>query len=526
MRKRLFLKLITFITVLSLLVSIPVFAYATEGETPEIPVPPSVTEYTENFLQINKFLGLGEMPDLSKASVDFVFSDGSTQNVLLTNELIPEDFKTDTRGLVSLNFEINQTPFEIKFLVFDKECSISHFTDVSYTYWGRPHIRRGVSAGFFAGISQTEFGISGKLTRAELCQMLYNIYKNDKVMLPTVDILFADVADNMWYTEAVNACAQAGIVSGIGDDLFDPNGLVTRQDAAVMMMKILMGKDTLDALDYKNTVALAKVNGIPAVDINDTADYAKNAMAAALGVIYFGDGDGKVNPRSEITRTEVAAVLSNYFFAGYEEPREAPLIYLSPSNQIHNKYNGVDATEGYEMQAVAKVTEQVLSELGYRVFYADLDTPIKDETNKYGQEYKEDGITTRAEEAEALGAEAYVAIHSNAVGYTNNGKYQGTTVFYGGQNEGAKELSQFIYDRVAPLTPTKDKGIHDDIYESKVNGQTPYAEIWRPKMANLIIEVEYHDYKQYAKWITEHTKELGEAIAYGIDDYFNYKYAE
>lgn len=527
MKKRILKTLSAFLCILSLIVSMSAFAFADTdinpdgdeqgGEIVDEPVK-TVKSYKENFSDIIKFLDVGKLPDLTAGSVDFEFEDDSTENYTLTQELLPTDFSTAAPGLAYLEFEIYETPFEIRFLVFDKNADISRFKDVSRTYWGYPHILRGVSAGFFAGRSQTEFGSLAELTRAEFCQMLYNIYNKDTIMKPSVEIKFTDVKQGEWYYKAVTACAEAGIVAGVGGGRFDPNGSITRQDAAIMMMKIILGPEKLKTVNVENTLALARANGIAAKDFDSTADYAKRAMAASLGVIYFGDDKGNVTPLNVINRSECAAVMSNYFFADYVEQKEAPLIYLSPSNQMSNAYAGIDTTEGKEMQAVAKVTQEVLLSLGYRVYTADVNTPIKD-TNEYGKEYKEDGVLTRAEQAKEMGAEAYVAIHSNAFGNANDGKYQGTTVYYGGQNEGSKELAQFIFNRVGALTPTKDNGIHDDIYESKINKQTPYAEIWRPAMANLILEVEYHDYHTYAKWITEHTRELGEAIAYGIDDW-------
>ena len=39
-------------------------------------------------------------------------------------------------------------------------------------------------------------------------------------------------------------------------------------------------------------------------------------------------------------------------------------------------------------------------------------------------------------------------------------------------------------------------------------------------MANLLLEVEFHDYAPYAQWITQNTDGIGKCIAQGIDDYF------
>ncbi len=505
----------TFITILCLFIftATSMTAYAAEplGET-------TVTEYTTHFDKIDKFIQVGEKIDISGTSIDFVFGDGSEKTILLDNTILTSEPDTSKSGLIKVKFNVYGVDFEIEYIVTDENVKMSKYIDLNRNYWGYTHIRRCVVAGIFVGISDNEFGILGNMTRAEFCQMLYNIYENDDIMTPITNVEFTDLDKNAWYYKAVMTCANAGIIVGAGDGTFNPTGLITRQDAAIMMMNVIYGEEYIDSLDYDETVKAAREKGILAVDIDDTSDYAKNSMAAALGVIYSGNENGELTPKREITRSECAALMSSYFFEGYEDPRYKPLVYLSPSNQMSNAYVGVDTTEGKEMQLVAEVTKTKLEEMGYEVFVSNVETPIKD-GSKYikGQQYVDGdpNIVTRAEEAKAMGADVYVAIHSNAVSVTNNGKYQGTTCFYNGYNKGSKELSQFIHDRLSSFTPTKDNGIKDDMLE-----KSPFAEVWRPQMANLIVEVEFHDYAKYAKWITENTKGLGECIALGIDDYF------
>ena len=41
------------------------------------------------------------------------------------------------------------------------------------------------------------------------------------------DVRFADVADNAWYASAVAEATAQGMMSGIGNDKFNPTGIVT-----------------------------------------------------------------------------------------------------------------------------------------------------------------------------------------------------------------------------------------------------------------------------------------------------------
>lgn len=459
---------------------------------------------------VYRFININEKPDLSQGYIDFTFDDDSQQRVYLDDERLADFPDTSQTGRLLYTFEIYGKTYTLDFIVVDTDFDMSVFTDLTKSYWGYGKIRDVVSAGFFSGMSETEFEPRSNMTRAQFCQMIYNIFRNDpQVMTSDIQISFTDVESGRWYYEAVMACAEAGIVDGVGEGKFNPQVEIKRQEAAVIMMRILMDPQELEAVDVDAAVSAARQNGIAAGDFDTTSDYAKKAVAASLGVIFFGDADGNLTPKNNIIRAECASMIYNYFFDGYESPDMKYLVYLSPSNQMTNPYTGVDTNEGEQMQLVAAYVEKRLKEMGYDVYTADVNTSIK-----------EDAEFNRADEAAQLGADAYVAIHSNAVGFTNDGKYQGTTCYYNGNNKGAKELSQFIYDRLSQFTPTNDNGIHDDMYESQINGQKPYAEVRLPTMANLILEVEFHDYPTYAEWIVNNINGIGEQIALGIDDYF------
>lgn len=507
-------KTIRFI-IITLLISmmLHVFVFAQEPAEPVIPTEPEIVDMSVDFSTVNKFLRIGDKPDISGATVTLKYSDGTEITENLVNEMLPENLVTDTVGLTYIPILVNQREFVLCVTVMNEQADMYVYKDLETDFWGFDAIRKCVMAGFFRGVAEDEFGITSYISRAEFCQMLYNIYKNSPdVMDMTQEIQFTDVEEGKWYYEAIMACAKSGIVNGIGDGLFDPVSPITRQDAALMMMRIIVGEEALSQTDSDAVLVTARENGIPAVDFDDVSDYARNALALSLGVLYNGTDEGKVNPKFNIMRCETATMISNYFLKDYVLPELPPpkyLVYLSPSNQMSNRYAGFDdvnvVSEGIQMQQVADYAKEYLEEMGYEVYICDVELSIRDEE------------FNRAIEAKQMGADAYVAIHSNSMP-GNTGKYQGTTCFYNGNNEGAQQLSQAIYDRVAALTPTKDNGNRNDMLE-----QTPFSEVWRPEMANLIIEVEYHDHYPYAKWIVENTQPLALAIAQGIDDYFKAK---
>ena len=80
--------------------------------------------------------------------------------------------------------------------------------------------------------------------------------------------------------------------------------------------------------------------------------------------------------------------------------------------------------------------------------------------------------------------------------------------------EGYK-ASKAIYNALAPVTPGESENVSalPSLYEIKV-----------PKAPTAYIEVDFHDVPDVAKWIIEHTEEIGEAICKGICDYYGVTY--
>lgn len=502
-----FLRIMALVCAFCILLTLTAFA---NGETSPVTV-------TADFDGVYKFVEINTLPDITTATVTATYADGSTDTLTLDESYLPADLDTSVPGRLLLPITAFDVIHELELIVLDSSLTPDRFADFNSNYWGYTKIARVVKAGFFKGVSDTEFGVADNITRAQFCQMLYNIYKNDSsVMNTATQISFTDVNSADWFYTAVMTCAESGIVNGVGDGIFEPLSPITRQDAALMMMRILLGAEGINAVDVETTLAAARTEkGIAASDFDTASEYAKPALAAALGVIYYGDTDGNITPLSNITRAEAAAMISNLFFDGYVDPEPPPpppapvekyLVYLSPERGP-NRYTGVDTTEHDQMQIVAEKMKPMLEEMGYEVVIAKRELTV----------LEADGYE-RQKEAKALGADAYIALHTNATGRGNSGKSQGCICFYNGNNEGAKELSQAIYDNISALTPTTDGGSRNDMLTER-----PFAEVRLPEMANVLIEVEFHDYAPYANWIVNNTDNIAKNIANGIDTYFKNK---
>ncbi|MBR5504950.1 MAG: S-layer homology domain-containing protein, partial [Clostridia bacterium] len=96
-----------------------------------------------------------------------------------------------------------------------------------------------------------------------------------------------------------SAAYSNGIISGMSADSFMPDSFITRQDACLIIYRII--KDSL-------------ISGgeLPFVDNPDIAVYARDAVAALCnGEIVSGVGDGRFAPTANIDRQSAAVLINN-----------------------------------------------------------------------------------------------------------------------------------------------------------------------------------------------------------------------
>jgi N-acetylmuramoyl-L-alanine amidase len=174
----------------------------------------------------------------------------------------------------------------------------------------------------------------------------------------------------------------------------------------------------------------------------------------------------------------------------------AKRIYLSPSEQPENVYAYGNTNEKVQCREIAAVVEEALKRNGFEVINATATS-----------------LSARCAEANKWGANLYVPIHTNAF----NGKVSGTRIFCYSMSGESYKACKAVYDALAPITPGKSENITQraELYEVKT-----------PAAPTVYIEVDFHDVPDVAKWIIEHTREIGEAICKGICNYYGVTYKE
>lgn len=174
--------------------------------------------------------------------------------------------------------------------------SSNAFTDIEGSY-AKQAIENLQSRGIIEGIDSTRFSPKTELTRAQYITILVRALGLETGKSATSQ--FTDVPD--WASQSVDVAFKAGIVTGVTNTLFNPNGKVDRETAATMLVRSLISIGVIP-----NEVAT------PTFKDNDSiSTWAKNYVGLAQKYkLITGFQDGMFNPKNIATR-EMASVLTD-----------------------------------------------------------------------------------------------------------------------------------------------------------------------------------------------------------------------
>ena len=179
-----------------------------------------------------------------------------------------------------------------------------YFTDVTETTvgsWAANAVDFAYECGLINGIGGDRFGPDASMTRAMLVTVLYRAAGSPEV---TITTNFTDLDVGSYYYEAVVWANVMGIVNGITDTTFSPDGPVTRQQIAAILYRYA---DAMGALSQ----AEGNLNAF--TDKDSVESYAVVPMTWAVGRgIITGTTDTTLSPQSHATRAQVAVMLHRY----------------------------------------------------------------------------------------------------------------------------------------------------------------------------------------------------------------------
>ena len=176
------------------------------------------------------------------------------------------------------------------------------FTDVYDRDWFFSDVAYAAQNGLMRGTSSDKFSPYSTTTRAMIVTVLYRMEGEPDAG----ENSFIDVPDGEYYTDAVAWASENGIVNGYGQGRFGPNDSITREQLAAILYRYSVYKG------YDVSVG-EDTNILSFDDIAELSDYAYTSMQWACGGgIIGGMGDGRLAPKGNATRCQIAAVLHRY----------------------------------------------------------------------------------------------------------------------------------------------------------------------------------------------------------------------
>ena len=175
------------------------------------------------------------------------------------------------------------------------------FSDVAASAWYADAVKYVVDKGMMNGVGNGKFAPDGTTSRGMIVTVLYRLEGEPAVSAAS----FTDVAADAYYAKAVAWASANGIVTGYGNGKFGPNDAITREQFAAILYRYAQYKK-YDVSVGENT------NILSYNDAQSVSSYAVPAIQWACGAGVMNGSSGYLTPKSGATRAQAAQLLMNF----------------------------------------------------------------------------------------------------------------------------------------------------------------------------------------------------------------------
>lgn len=267
------------------------------------------------------------------------------------------------------------------------------FVDVEeQTDWASKSVNSLYEAGIVNGVSESLFNPNGSVTREQFAKMIVAMLGETEM---NSENSFSDVDNKEWYAPYVAMAKESGIVNGVSETKFGVGQYITREQMATMIYRAgqLIGYTA---------------NGIPKVftDENQISDYAKEAIdALTAGGVINGMSDGSFAPHATATRAEAACMIDNMMcVTGYSANVKSgymPVSGTDPFVKYKQDFNGLTEKTYKETDKYTFLGWYFVP--GSTTYLAALPAPGGKSKYKMPSEQKDMAIAILAEKSEKAG---------------------------------------------------------------------------------------------------------------------------
>ena len=182
----------------------------------------------------------------------------------------------------------------------DAICPLTKFKDLKPSAWYHDGIHYCLERGMMNGVGDDKFSPNGNTSRAMLVTILYRMENEPAV---TATNPFSDVAYGQWYTNAVIWASENKIVEGY-DGRFSPNAPITREQFSAILYRYAQSKG-------KGFTGTWMFN-LDYPDASKVSDWANEAMHWCVMNGIINGKDGNLVPGGNASRAEAATMLMRF----------------------------------------------------------------------------------------------------------------------------------------------------------------------------------------------------------------------
>lgn len=176
------------------------------------------------------------------------------------------------------------------------------FTDVADTAWYADAVQYVYENGLMTGVSESEFAPDGTATRGQIVTILWRLAGSPVV---NYAMRYADADEGAWYGEAVRWAASTGVVTGYSESSFGPNDAITREQLAAILYRYVKTQGQgFTGMWY------FPLRYDDAASISSWADEAMH-WCVMKGLLN-GTSETTLSPQLTATRAQLAAILQRF----------------------------------------------------------------------------------------------------------------------------------------------------------------------------------------------------------------------
>lgn len=180
-----------------------------------------------------------------------------------------------------------------------KPTEVKHtFSDLSNVAWAEKEIEYLAAKGILNGVGDNIFEPERFVKREEFVKIIV-----EALPLPneTTNLVFADVTEDAWYYDCVMQALACNIINGIDDNNFGTGGAITREQLCTIIYR---------ALNFLNINIETEQTPVTFSDFDSISEYARTAVESlARAEIINGMGDGRFAPKDNATRAMAAKII-------------------------------------------------------------------------------------------------------------------------------------------------------------------------------------------------------------------------